>query len=113
MIDFYLIGKLDEWLDENISEMYKSQPLAMDWARVAKVSEEAGEAVAELILWTGQNPRKGTDGEAYERMLSELVDVVVTALCAIQHFTKDTIETRRHIRERMVKLEERLDWKTE
>jgi hypothetical protein len=83
-----IIEDADLWLDGLVSDDYKAQPLAQDWARVAKVIEELGEAISELILYTGQNPRKGRDPEARDRMLAELADVVVTGTLAIQHFTK-------------------------
>jgi len=32
-----LIAWMDEYLDRDVAEAYKDQPLAQDWARVAKV----------------------------------------------------------------------------
>ena len=93
-IDWSAIRDIDEWLDEAVSRDYQDQPLAQDWARVAKVGEEYGEAIAELILMTGQNPRKTQDPAARERLLMELSDVVFTAILGMQHFTKNTAETR-------------------
>lgn len=83
---------VDAWLDGAVAEAYRDQPLAQDWARVAKVSEELGEAIAELIAVTGQNPRKGVHGTR-EALTAELADVVCTGLFAIQHFTKDADAT--------------------
>jgi hypothetical protein len=88
------VKKIDEYLDAQVAERYKDQPLAQDWARVAKLSEEVGEAVSELIAWTGQNPRKGETPASRARMLAELADVALTAVLAIQHFTKDLSETQ-------------------
>jgi hypothetical protein len=88
-----IVRDVDEWLDAAVSQDYKDQPLAQDWARVCKESEERGESIAELILATGQNPRKGTDPEAAGRLLMELADRVVTPFFAIQHFTKDERRT--------------------
>lgn len=93
MIDPAIVTKVDEILDSLVSEKYQDQPLAQDWARVAKVTEESGEAIAELISFTGQNPRKPQDSEAYERLLMELADTAMTAVYAIQHFTKDAALT--------------------
>lgn len=93
MIDHDAVRFVDEWLDREVSGSYREQPLAQDWARVAKVAEEAGEAVAELILLTGQNPRKGKDDGARDRLLNELADTAMAAVYAIQHFTKDAILT--------------------
>jgi hypothetical protein len=89
IVDHEIVQEVDSILDSNVSSDYKHQPLAQDWGRVAKIQEEAGEAISELILWTGQNPRKGTDREARQRLLEELADTAMTAIYAIQHFTKD------------------------
>jgi NTP pyrophosphatase (non-canonical NTP hydrolase) len=83
-----IIEYIDTSLDRGVSDLYREQPLAQDWARVSKVLEEAGEAVDALIGVTGQNPRKGPYGTA-EDLLDELADVALTGLYAIQHFTKD------------------------
>ena len=82
---------IDAWLDAKVSQRYKDQPLAQDWARVTKVVEEAGEAIEELILWTGQNPRKQDPGFSAELtdLLDELADTAATALLGMTHFTKD------------------------
>ncbi len=87
-----LIEWMDDDLDENVAEVYKSQPLAQDWARVAKITEEAGEAIDALIGMTGQNPRKGVYGD-YDDLYVELCDVALTALYALQHFTGSGDET--------------------
>lgn len=87
------IRVIDEWLDGEVSIPYKEQELAQDWARVAKVTEEIGEAIAQLIWWTGQNPRKPMDFTAKHRMTDELADTAMTAILAIQHFTKDDVTT--------------------
>lgn len=90
-----LVSWADAYLDRDVAETYRDQPLAQDWARVAKVSEEAGEAIDALIGLTGQNPRKGHYGGLND-LLSELADVALTGLYAIQHFTKSeaaTVET--------------------
>lgn len=83
-----LVKWMDDDLDGEVPERYLWQPLAQDWARVAKVAEEAGEAVDALIGVTGQNPRKGEYG-CMDDLLAELCDVALTGLYAIQHFTKD------------------------
>jgi hypothetical protein len=89
-----VVKKMDEWLDEGTAERYKEQPLAQDWARVAKLAEEIGEAVSEMIVMTGQNPRKGENPAARARLLGELADTAMGAIYAIQHFTKDLAETQ-------------------
>jgi NTP pyrophosphatase (non-canonical NTP hydrolase) len=119
-IDWQEVREIDKWLDGDVAMAYQHQPLAQDWGRVAKIAEELGEAleamteaateedyarlsamykalgraISALILSTGQNPRKPLDPEAFGAMLDELADVAMTAILAIQHFTKDTEATR-------------------
>jgi hypothetical protein len=97
MISKKAIIVVDRWLDDNVGPQYLDDygypNLAQDWARVCKVQEEEGESIAELILLTGQNPRKGEHPEARGRLLAELADRAFTAILAIQHFTKDADET--------------------
>jgi hypothetical protein len=109
MITPKIVMRVDEVLDANASDQYQDQPLAQDWARIAKMSEEIGEAIQELILWTGQNPRKGLDPEARERLLKELADAAMTGVYAIQHFTKNTLETFNILNEAQAKHIRRLD----
>jgi hypothetical protein len=108
-IEWEKIAEIDNWLDIYVSSLYKMQPTAQHWARVAKISEELGEAVSEFILVTGQNPRKGYDGSAYDRMLKELADVAMTAILAIQHFTKDNDRTRAIIVTQIIAVHERME----
>jgi hypothetical protein len=108
MISYGIVETVDKLLDENVAQTYKDQPLAQDWARVCKVSEELGEAVNELILLTGQNPRKPTDPLAYSRMLAELADTAMSAVYAIQHFTKNVETTGSYMINAQLKHQERL-----
>lgn len=102
---------IDLHLDREVGTRYHAEPLAQDWARVAKVAEEAGEAIAELILWTQQNPRKVQRGDlgSREALLAELADVVITGALAIQHFTKDAEETYALLLDRLEATHERID----
>lgn len=86
------IEAADIWLDRDAAATYQDQPLGQDWARVAKVAEEVGEAIEALIAMTGQNPRKGVCGTQGD-LLGELADTALTAMLAIQHFTKDVTQT--------------------
>lgn len=83
-----LIVWADAHLDACASDGYKAEPLAQDWARVAKASEEVGEAIDALIGISGQNPRKGKYG-TIDDLLNELADVALTGMYAMQHFTKN------------------------
>ncbi len=74
---------LSEWIDAGNAHRH---PEAVTWGRLAKVSEECGEVIAAYIGATGQNPRKGVVGDV-EDVIAELLDVAVTALCAIEHLT--------------------------
>jgi hypothetical protein len=96
----FWLEAIDLHLDAEVGQDYLEQPLAQDWARIAKVQEECGEAIAELILWTKQNPRKALRGDTRTKddVLKELADVVITGALAMQHFTKDATETQRIIR---------------
>lgn len=87
-----IIQEIDRILDEYVSDDYKDAALAQDWARISKVIEECGEAISELISYTGQNPRK-IRGDSKNLMLGELADTALTAIYAIQHFTKDSVWT--------------------
>lgn len=104
-----IVEAVDRILDENVSQVYKDQPLAQDWARACKEIEEHGESIAELILATGQNPRKGIDPDARGRLLMELADRAMSCVYAIQHFTKDIDITEEIMLEAQLKHESRLD----
>lgn len=108
-IDWQAIGYIDRWLDENVSDDYKNQPLAQDWARTCKVIEELGEAISRLIQYTGQNPRKpvGDRNEAYHEFLIELADTAITAILGMMHFTKSPSTVRQILREKIAKIESR------
>src|SRR5260370_25690844 len=79
---------IDTWLDDNVSQSYKNEPLAQDWARISKLSEELGDAVNAFVGTTGQNPRKGLTHDM-DDVLEELADTAMTATYAIEHFTKN------------------------
>src|SRR5690625_2974981 len=70
------ISDLSEWIDEANSQL---PPEAATWARLAKITEEAGEVVAAHIGATGQNPRKGVTHTRAD-VEEELLDVALTAL---------------------------------
>ncbi|MHB1509643.1 MAG: MazG-like family protein [Acidimicrobiales bacterium] len=86
------VAWMDADLDEHVSPAYKEQPLAQDWARVAKAVGEVGEAIDALGGYTGQNPRKGTYGSQSD-LLTELSDGALTCIYALQHFTKNAATT--------------------
>lgn len=81
------LAAVSQWIDDHV----RSQGRAADtlaWIRVAKIAEEAGEAVAALIALQGVNPRKGLAGpDVREVLVRELLDVATTALGAVEHLT--------------------------
>lgn len=88
-----LIALVDAHLDEAGPQWAKDCPEANMYRRVGKAQLEAAEAMEELSLATGENPRKGRHPEARERMLAELGDTVVAGLLGIQSQLKDTAAT--------------------
>jgi NTP pyrophosphatase (non-canonical NTP hydrolase) len=106
-IDWQAIHAIDRWLDSAVSEEYIRQPMAQNWARISKVGEEYGEAVQAFIGYTGQNPRKGVINSR-EEVLEELADTALTAILAMQHFTKNAALTKEIIRNKIKKIEKRV-----
>jgi NTP pyrophosphatase (non-canonical NTP hydrolase) len=115
VMDMSEVGKavteVNNWIDSDVPIEYQRPSLAQDWARIAKITEEAGEVVEAFILMTGQNPRKESDlgfWEHREELLGELADVVACGVLAIQHFTGDWNETERVLWDKLVSLRERV-----
>jgi hypothetical protein len=77
------LAAFSQWLDDS---MRGRTPEEVDLHRTMKVGEECGEAIAALIGVTGANPRKGRTHTTVE-LVGELLDVAVTALGAVEHFT--------------------------
>ena len=75
------IAALSRWIDDGNPQR---DPEAATWARLAKITEEAGEVVAAHIGATGQNPRKGVTHSMAD-VEAELLDVAITALAALEH----------------------------
>jgi len=75
------IAELSTWIDRGNAHR---DPEAATWARLAKITEEAGEVVAAYIGATGQNPRKGVT-HTQSDVEAELLDVAITALAALEH----------------------------
>lgn len=86
--------RLVDWhLDEAAPAIYRDNPLANRWRRIAAgPASEGQEAVDALNLATGGNPRKGVIGND-ETILGELGDGAVANLLAIQSVLKDTDAT--------------------
>lgn len=83
----------DAWLDAAAPGIYRDNPLANRYRRIAAgPASEGQEAVDALNLATGGNPRKGVVGDELT-ILDELGDGAVANLLAIQSVTKDTDAT--------------------
>lgn len=76
---------LSEWIDAHNREKGTNEQ-AMTWGRIAKVGEEFGEAIAEYIAFTGQNPRKPQTGSEW-LVQKEMLDVAVAALGVVEHLS--------------------------
>jgi NTP pyrophosphatase (non-canonical NTP hydrolase) len=75
---FALVRRSTAWLDAHNGRSEAEVRL-----RILKVMEEAGEVAQAVIGAAGQNPRKGRT-HSVDDVASELVDVAVTALVALQ-----------------------------
>jgi NTP pyrophosphatase (non-canonical NTP hydrolase) len=82
------ITVIDQWIDDSTASEFRDNTVLALYGRTVKVAEECGEVAQAIIGVTGQNPRKGKT-HSIDDVKAELADVVVTALCAIQHITKD------------------------
>lgn len=93
-----------DWLDASedptaLPAEYRGT-MAQDFARVAKVAEEAGEAIDAFIGATGQNRRKGVC-KRFDDVYDELADCVLTGIYALLHFMNEDdvvtiIQARQH-----------------
>lgn len=81
-------------------------PEAILWGRVAKVAEEAGEAVGALVGVTGQNPRKGVSRSQTD-LVDELLDVATAALGAVEHLTENRGYSLRLLAAKIARVHER------
>jgi NTP pyrophosphatase (non-canonical NTP hydrolase) len=79
------LAALSNWIDTSPANAGRDREAAA-WGRISKVAEECGEVIEAFIGVTGQNPRKGVHG-CVDDVVEELLDVAVTALCAVEHFT--------------------------
>lgn len=79
------VAGLSRWVDD----ANRTRGEALTWHRVAKVAEEAGEALSALLGVTGQNPRKGVTHEV-DDVVEELLDTAIAALGAVEHLRGNT-----------------------
>lgn len=103
-MDYRIIEAANAWLDKSNKHMFPDVDTA---CRIIKLAEEVGEVSGAYIGMTGQNPRKGTT-HTLDDVLDELADVAVTAICAIQHFTKNRNRTEYIVSTKMALLEQRV-----
>lgn len=100
------LAAISSWIDSHNDDPSPAAQDARVWGRVAKVAEEIeeahraglpdnwtaalaashGRAIAELVSFTGQNPRKPKTVDP-NAVVKELCDVMVTAAAAIESLT--------------------------
>lgn len=83
--DARALAALSDWIDTSPANAARDREAAT-WGRLAKITEEAGEVIAAFIGATEQNPRKGRTHDGTD-VIKELLDVALTALCAVEHMT--------------------------
>lgn len=94
---------LSVWIDEGNAEKPQREQTIL---RFLKIGEENGECMAEIIGWTGQNPRKGVTASLLD-VMDEALDVAVTALGAVEHATGNNGEAFRLLFEKIAKVDAR------
>ncbi|MGW1976624.1 MazG-like family protein [Streptomyces sp. NPDC001889] len=82
-----LLHTVSLWIDSAPANRARD-PEALLWGRAAKVGEEAGEVIAALVAAFGHNPRKPA-ATGLAQVEYELLDVAMTALCAVAHLHRD------------------------
>lgn len=83
--------RLSRWIDNWPANRDRDREAAL-WGRLAKVSEENGEVTEAMIAATHQNPRKpapDATSDPLEKVQKELLDVALTALCAVVHLREE------------------------
>lgn len=97
------IEEIHEWLNLNPAE--HSDPVL--W-QVLKITEELGEVAQELIACAGQNPRKPKvdRDSAWDKVIDELCDVVVTSMVALRRATPYASD---RLQEHMIRILERIN----
>lgn len=86
-----LVHAVSRWIDEHPSNRVRNAE-ALLWGRVSKTGEEAGEVISALVAALDHNPRKGLSGDM-SQVQAELLDVAMTALCAVAHLNHNDPET--------------------
>ena len=86
------MAKVDLWLDDMAAPEYGVQPIAADWSRIAAIATAAGEVAAEFEHYRASNPYAG-DGPDFMPVMRALSNVVLTAICTMNHFTKSEVTT--------------------
>lgn len=100
-------ARLTRYFDQWLLDHRNQSPDYILYARTAKIMEESGEVMQAVIGYLGDNPRKGVT-HSLKDVQTELADVIVTALCALEHTTMDPVETAHIVNERFRFIETRL-----
>lgn len=102
------LSAVDQWLDDTAPTEWTRIEQSRPWWRIMKVSEGVGKVASTYAQFTSNNSRKpGTTD--IRPTLDALAHLAITAILAIQHFTKDEastgavlVETVRVIGKRMI-----------
>ncbi|WP_329555223.1 methyltransferase domain-containing protein [Streptomyces sp. NBC_00696] len=86
-----LVHAVSHWIDAHPANRARD-PEARLWGRVTKTGEEVGEVISALVAALNHNPRKGQSGDM-SQVQAELLDVAMTALCAVAHLHHNDPET--------------------
>jgi hypothetical protein len=80
------IAQISRWIDQWPHNATRD-PEALTWMRLAKITEEAGEVITAYIACNEGNPRKPNRNPqlTIADVMTELLDVALTALCAYEH----------------------------
>ena len=84
------VHAVSHWIDEHPANKARD-PEARLWGRVTKTGEEVGEVISALVAALNHNPRKGQSGDM-SQVQAELLDVAMTALCAVAHLNHNDPE---------------------
>lgn len=79
------MAEISRWIDESPANKGRA-PLEALLLRALKIGEENGEMVANIIGWTGQNPRKGVTA-TLDEVIDEALDIAATALMFVESAT--------------------------
>ncbi len=78
------LARISEIIDDHLAAQGIDGKVLL-WERVTKCAAEAGEVIEAVHRLDGGNPRK--PATTHGDVVTELLDVAVAALCAVEHLT--------------------------